>query len=585
MFNMRKSILATAILAGTLGLTACGGSSDKKEPDVVVPPVNAAPSAPAIDVSVINDDATGFVIGTLSATDDTSTALTYSVEDTRFEIADGQLKLRSDFAFNFEQEESTTVTVTVAVSDGTLSTSADLTLTIEDVAAEKGVNLYEFDSKFLDGSSVSYSGQIARQSLLNEVKKYIGTLTVENVDANSITAAQVESHLNALFSDYDAISENEFTFVDPTDYVQKTFADISSSGKELSGKIAGNDGSKQTKDWLVEGTFVGWNDFGTEAKTPEGLVKYMFSMIVAQVQKHNDGEVITDPAGNTITKLFVTPEGLDLQQLVQKHILGAVMFSQGTDDYLEDGLLADNTAQDKGTKAYTSLEHQFDEGFGYFGATRNYLEYSDDEISNKGGRDEYRGKNDSNGDALIDLNAEFIFGNSANAAKRDRGTKSNVNPTDFSASAMNAFIAGRKIINDAVPNALSEEQVTAVEAQRDIAVLAWEKAIAATVVHYINDVISDDAGDIDDISTGSYTASQFAAFTKHWAEMKGFALNSQFSPFSPVSEENFAKIHELFGEKPVMAQADIEAYKEGLLEARQLIQDAYGFDAENVANW
>ena len=583
MFNMRKSILATAILAGTLGLTACGGSSDSKEKPVE--PVNSAPSAPSIDLSVINDDATGFVIGTLSATDDTSTALTYTVSDTRFEIADGKLKLKDNFAFNFEQEEEKTITVSVTVSDGSLSTSADLTLTIEDIAAEKGVNLYEFDSKFLDGSSVSYSGQIARQSLLNEIKKYIGTLTTDNVDANNITAAQVESHLNALFADYDAISENEFTFVDPTDYVQKTFADISSSGKELSGKIAGNDGSKQTKDWLVEGTFVGWNDFGTEAKTPEGLVKYMFSMIVSQVQKHNDGEVITDPVGNTITKLFVTPEGLDLQQLVQKHILGAVMFSQGTDDYLEDGLLADNTAQDKGTKAYTSLEHQFDEGFGYFGATRDYLEYSDDEISSKGGRDDYQGKHDTDGDTFYDLNSEYIFGNSANAAKRDRGTKSNANPTDFSASAMNAFIAGRKIINDAVPNALTDDQMAAVEAQRDIAVLAWEKAIAATVVHYINDVIADDDGDIDDISTGSYTASQFAVFAKHWGEMKGFALNFQFSPFSPVSDENFAKIHTLFGEKPVMVQADIEAYKASLLEARQIIQDAYGFDADNVANW
>jgi len=584
MFNMRKSFLATAILAGTLGLTACGGSSDSKEKPVE-PPVNVAPSAPTIGTSVINDDATGFVIGTLSATDDTTTTLTYSVEDTRFEIADGQLKLKNGFAFNFEQEASATITVAVTVSDGSLSTSADLTLTIEDVVAEKGVNLYEFDSKFLDGSSVSYSGQIARQSLLNEIKKYIGTLTVENVDAGSITATQVESHLNALFADYDAISENEFTFVDPTNYKQKTFADISSSGKSLSGKIAGNDSGKQTKDWLVEGTFVGWNDFGTEAKTPEGLVKHMFSMIVAQIQNHNDGEVLIDPAGNTITKLFVTPEGLDLQQLVQKHLLGAVMFSQGTDDYLEDGLLADNTAQDKGTKAYTSLEHQFDEGFGYFGATRDYLEYSDDEISSKGGRDDYQGKHDTDADALIDLNSEFIFGNSANAAKRDRGTKSNVNPTDFSASAMNAFIAGRKIINDAVPNALSAEQVTAVEAQRDIAVLNWEKAIAATVVHYINDVINDDSGDIDDISTGSYTASQFAAFTKHWAEMKGFALNFQFSPFSPVTEENFAKIHASFGDKPALLQADIASYKEGLLEARQLIQDAYNFDAENVANW
>ncbi|MFM9597134.1 hypothetical protein ACKI1O_48190, partial [Streptomyces scabiei] len=97
--------------------------------------------------------------------------------------------------------------------------------------------------------------------------------------------------------------------------------------------------------------------------------------------------------------------------------------------------------------------HQFDEGFGYFGAARNYLEYSDDEIAGKDGRDEFKaGYNDYSSDGQIDLASEYNWGNSTNAAKRDRGAEVR---TDFTAAAMNAFIAGRKLINEAVGNDLT----------------------------------------------------------------------------------------------------------------------------------
>ena len=51
-------------------------------------------------------------------------------------------------------------------------------------------------------------------------------------------------------------------------------------------------------------------------------------------------------------------------------------------------------------------------------AARNFSDYTDDEIAGKGGRDNFR-FNDADGDGQIDL-TEFNFGNSVNAAKRDR---------------------------------------------------------------------------------------------------------------------------------------------------------------------
>lgn len=583
--NLRKSLLTTSILAATLSLTACGGSSsNNNNPEPKKPVTNAAPTDIAISGSAVNDDVVGAEVGTLSATDDSSTGLSYSIKSGGeiFEIVDGKLKLKGGIALNYEQETDHQASVEIEVKDaGGLTFAKTFTITITDVDAVAGVNLYEFDSKLASGSSVTYTGQVARHALSADIKKYIGKLTASYVDENNLTAADVKAHLLAMWGDYEAVKDNALDF--GSNVKQKTFAEISSSGKELKGKVAGNDAAKMKKQWLTEGTFKGWDNFGTQAKTPEGLFLHFVDLLVAQIEKHKSGEELKDPAGNIITKLYISADGYDLNQLIQKHTLGAVMFSQGTDDYLEQGLEADNTKPQKDGKAYTALEHQFDEGFGYFGAARNYLEYSDDEIASKGGRPEFKGKNDYSADGLIDLGSEFNWGNSTNAAKRDRGAQMR---TDFTATAMNAFIQGRKIINENVPNALSTEQMTALKAQRDIAVANWEKAIAATVVHYINDLTAD----LTKLEDGQYTAAEFATLAKHFGEMKGFALNFQFSPFSPfmadaASEAKFAELHTLLGEKPALAQADIAAYKANLVKARDLLQEVYGFDAENVQNW
>lgn len=578
---LRKSLLASAVLAATLGLTGCGGSSDKKDP--VTPPVtptNQAPTAIALTVSSdFSEDMLGAVVGQLSATDDSTSGLVFTTNDVRFTITDGVLSLKENLALNFE--DAATVDVELTVTDaGGLTFTDTLTVNVVDLDAQNGVNVYEFASTFTDGSSVSYTGQIARHALSAEIKEYMSTVSS---DVASNTPEQVSAQLNALWGDYAAISESNMTFLgDLTNFEQKTFADISGSGKELSGKVAGNDGSKMYKDWLAAGSFVGWTDFGTQAATPEGLIKHLLDLFVAQVAKVNSGEANKVVGTDVVIPVHITPEGLDLVQLVQKHTLGAVMFSQGTDDYLEEGLNSDNV-QD-GTKAYTKLAHQFDEGFGYFGASRNYLEYSDKEIAIKGGRDEFQGKNDINSNGTIDLGAEFVWGNSSNAAKRDLGA---TNPIDLTAEAMTHFIAGRKILADVVGTPLSDEQMTQLKAHAKAASLGWEKAIAATVIHYINDSIADLAV----IKTGEFTADQFATYAKHWGEMKGFALNLQFSPYSPfahsatVANADFVSLHTLFKDAPVLDASAVEVYQSDLIQARDILQAAYNFDADTVADW
>ncbi len=617
MINFRKSALASAVIAVSLGLTGCGGSDSKKDP---VTPVNQAPTDIQISASSITEDTLGVAIGALTASDDATSGLTFTVSDARFEIVDGELKVKDRLAFNFEEAAEVAVDITVTDAGG-LTFTKTITLTVSDIEAENGVNVYEFESNFDTESSVSYTGQTARHALSAEIKDVMSQYKRDFIDAklNTMTPQEISTEaraqLDALWSDYDAISANDIKHLGSLDgYQQKTFYDISKSGKELSGKIAGADGDKMYKQWLAAGAFQGWSDFGNQAATPEGLVKHFFDLFEAQVFAIANQDLVANPLGEEINFAYVTPEGLDLVQLVQKHTLGAVMFSQATDDYLgrdattNDGLTSDNKEAYKGSANYTALEHQFDEGFGYFGAARDYLEYSDAEIAKKGGRENYQGKHDTDdtdGKEGIDLAAEYVWGNASNAAKRDYQTyedaeaKDKFVQTDFTAQAMTHFIAGRQLITDKYSfdlNEFTNEEQETLYSHVFQAVNAWEKAIAATVVHYINEV-GDDIANIED---GEYTSSEFANYAKHWGEMKGFALNFQFSPYSPFAqsdevhnpkiaefgEAKFVELHTLLGDKPVLgSEEDFDAYKLKLKAARDMLAEAYDFADANSENW
>jgi hypothetical protein len=603
----KKSLLATSIIVATLGLTACGGSSSNdnkvQTPDTTTPPaptVNEAPTALTLkstdaDVTevTVTENMVAVEIGTLVVTDGDDDTHTFSVSDARFEVVNGILKLKAGEHLNYELEQEVKLTVTVV--DGSKNEkSFDIVFKVLDEMD------YDFISRFEEGkSSVAYSGQIARHVLIKELYNYIGSDQFVN-DAKDTNATK-ETLLAAINRFY-AVSEEEYSDVwgkrdltivtDPA--AQTKLTDISSSHKDLSGKIAGNDAKGQYKDWTEDGSFTGWTAIAADGETPvpELFVKQLFDQLAERAL----AEAPLDPSGNDIETIYVAENGVDLNQLIQKFLYGAVAFSQAADDYLDydtdgKGLTTDNTAAVEG-KAYTNLEHQWDEGFGYFGAARNYMSYTDDEIAGKGGRDEFKaGYNDANADGKIDFNSEYNFGNSTNAAKRDRGTVNNTNPTNLSKEAFEAFYNGRKLINS-TNGALNETQMETLKGHAKDALLAWEKAIAATVVHYINDTQKDLdllAAELAGTAEEEYTSSDFATLAKHWSEMKGFALNFQFNRFSPFYAQanvgKFEQMHTLMGTQPAITADAIAAYKVDLKAARDILEEVYGFDAENVANW
>jgi hypothetical protein len=571
----------------SLGLSACGGSSSNDNTPTT--PQNTAPTAITLSAMTVEENAAAAEIGTLTTTDTAGDTHTYSVNDDRFTVSTaGVLALKADTSVDFEQGAEIKVTVT-STDNGGLNKAQEFTLTVTDV-----VDTYKFESKVTAGkSSVSYGGQVARQILLVQLTNYIGSGLKDDVEAGKFAdkAAVVAKLMSLYAADSDAweLTKDEalsFSLDLPT--LQGSISEVSSSHKNLQGKIAGMDGatSTQHKDWTTE--LVGWNAKGSIS--PDGLVQHFFSMIGDNVQTDLNGFKRFEGGDNTkpeITKFYINENGVDLKQMTQKFLLGAVNFSQATDDYLDDetegkGLKSDNVGGDKkGTKDYTALEHQFDEGFGYFGAARNYNDYTDLEIRAKDGRDGWnKGYNDANGDGKIDLNSEYNFANSVNAAKRDVGSAGNTTPTNLTKDAFDAFLKARNIINMEFGGAVTGEQETALLAQRDLAVKAWEKAISATAIHYINDVNKD----LDLLAAGSDDFS-FSDLAKHWSELKGFAMNFQFNPNSPVDADKFAELHDLIGMAPVLTAADVPAYKTKLATARTLLKDAYGFDDENVTKW
>ena len=451
---------------------------------------------------------------------------------------------------------------------------------------------YMYDSAFAaDASSVSYSGQTARQMLISAMKAELGDLT-EDVGMEDTVRARLNFYMTG-----DGVDDTPHGFMVAGGEPVKpgpTYGDVS-TGKNLGSKTAGQDKAEH----VLGGEFFGWDALDAGAM-PIDLVNLYIDRVATEASDGSSPLISTVGGDVSLDAVYVDAHGRDYQQLTQKFLGGAVAFSQGTADYLSTNWHEYLTQIDG--EDYTGAEHKFDEAFGYYGAARNMNGYTDDEAAAKGGRDGWaHGYHDTNGDGAIDLGSEFVFGHAQNCAKRDRGSNG---MTDFSKEAMDAFLLGRQIVGNAsMAGSLSAEAETALDEQIQIASVTWEKCIAATVVHYINDVM----GDMDSYQDGSFAdLANFKNVAKHWGEMKGFALGLQFSPFSPfrdgsvdgIAVDSLKEVLRLMGDAPVLADGSqggvmpagsasdaVLEYTDALLQARDILEKAYGFDHDVVMSW
>lgn len=433
----------------------------------------------------------------------------------------------------------------------------------------KGVSYpstYAFTSKFDDTvSSVKFSGQAARQILISEMKKFTGDAALDEAGLTTIYASGSSALDDENLYGADDGTGTALAISTPDGYtlVQNNYTDLfnEAGSKKLSNKTAGCDNNLSTTQ------FIGWN-VATLVDCGDGTTDYHdapYSLMT---------EWITAAAVNSVD----TTLGLNYQQLFQKFLLGAVAFSQASQDYLKPskGLMKDNTEADDGA-AYTSLEHQWDEGFGYFGASVDYLNIADATINSK------TNHSDVNADGEIDLlKGEYNFGLAQYASKHDVLTGT----TDLSNDIMVAFLEGRQLIQDNFgTNPVEGEgyhaELTAIS---DRAVKGLDKIFAISVIKYINETIDD--LDAYVVGAGNNDVSDLA---KHWSELKGFALGLQFNLTPVMTEAQQIDLHAKIGQSPInkleTVHADKALYIADLEAARTLVQSAYGFDAQAVKTW
>ena len=158
----------------TVTATDKGGLTTNETFTITVGDVNEKPFDLELSATNVAENAAGAVIGNLSVTDvDVDDSHTYQVSDERFEVVDGQLKLKDGESLNHETESSVDVTVT-ATDKGGLTTDQVFTITVGDV------NEKPFDLE-LSGSSVDE----------NQAGAVIGNLSVKDVDTNDSHTYQV----------------------------------------------------------------------------------------------------------------------------------------------------------------------------------------------------------------------------------------------------------------------------------------------------------------------------------------------------------------------------------------------------------
>ena len=400
---------------------------------------------------------------------------------------------------------------------------------VEDTTIETPTE-YVFESRFDEGvSSVSYSGQVVRNLLVNDIK----SLIADNVGGgNTATIYSMMANDDPNLAIYSASGLNT---------VQTNYQDISTS--QLNDRLA---------------AVTSYTDPGYNANAQDMIAGW-----VAESEIYS-----------------VRPGGLDLGQMAQKVMWGAIAYWQGTSKYMSKIPDDDNSVSDEGDP-YTAMEHHWDESFGYFGAARDFNTGYSDDTDRK--TDPY---NDSNGDGLIDFKSEYNAGWAITAAKRDLVDGVSVD-YDFTKTIFDAYLEGRTLIYNQAP-------LADILTQRDIILNNWEKVVAAVSIHYINDTMSDLAALIAAADTSLAWDNLPAEgdgykYNIHWAEMRAYAHGLIYNDFKLISDADIATVLGYMGTSPAYNDgADFSAMQtlhDNLALAKPILQAAYGFSDAHMANW
>ena len=354
-------------------------------------------------------------------------------------------------------------------------------------------------------NTVSYSGQIARHVLEQSLKKLAGK---GNGGGN---AADLEAQMLSYFNG----SNDDLPIIAPKSKdgfkIKQTSLHQISKGKNISGKF-------------YDGAMPAWP--GNMSR------KDVAYNMIAMAAKSNKG--------------FDADTGYDWAQLISKYTMGAMAYNQAVDNYLDEKLSAEKKPNNKPYKDgahYTGKEHSWDEAFGYWGAAAHQHGFNPNKVYEIA-KMKNQGVADKNGDGMVDLKSEYVFGPCYYAAAFDRsGTKS----TNYTNKMFDAFLDGRKLITAAAGDALSDSERSQLKAYAATIEENWEKVLAEAVFKYDGSVYKD-INKMKDLS-GDDLNKAYRTYAKHWGELKGFAMAMQSGKSNLGATAT--KMNELIGFGPV----------------------------------
>ena len=251
-----------------------------------------------------------------------------------------------------------------------------------------------------------------------------------------------------------------------------------------------------------------------------------------------------------------TDNGIVLSQFAEKMLLGTPIYGKGAailSDFANGDITSNRAAQ-------------WDAAFGYFGFPRTlepFVDYS------AGGEALAEGPaQDLNGNG-VDLTSEYVHTWAAYAIERSAAAENNGNPNDFARDAFEALVKGR--------NEIADENYENLEDRAETALRAWEATVAVNVIHYVNSMQSNLEGVSGEVSDGDVGKDA-------WGEAKAFAWGLQFHS-DQLTDDQLNSILEDIGNDPPYGEMSASEYSSDLADAKQIIEDAYGFNPSNVDAW
>ncbi len=294
-------------------------------------------------------------------------------------------------------------------------------------------------------SNVNISGQQERMGMLSEMVTLMKTGNTQGTSVSANTLKNMYRNQNSPFTnvDYNSSSKN---------LISKTFY------LDTTAFLAYMDSLEMASMSLVPGSN---GVAGVVVSTTDNTKKYLFN-----------------------------ERGVEITQIIEKGLMGAVFYYQSLGYYLTDdkiGSTVDNTTVTPGNG--TDMEHHWDEAFGYFGAPLDFPTTTTGMI--------YWAKYSNTVDAVLGTNNTL----------------------------MNAFRTGRA--------AISNNDMNAKFTQRDIIRTNWEKVCAAVVIHYYNEALANIADD----ALRNHTLSEATAFLR----------SLKYSPVKIITNTEIEQIEAMIG--------------------------------------